>query len=98
MKKSKWLQIKSLVLVLLFGALIVFMVKRAGVRAEAAADDAVQSAAKLQTKVDREGYAIVALVALIGLLTFITWTALRTGKGEDKATPSTGESNSHSRR
>ena len=59
--------------------------------------DPVQGAVKLQDTVDREGYAVVAFIILMGLLVFVTWTALRAKKG-DEAMPSTQEADTHSRR
>src|SRR5262249_3925788 len=98
MKKSTGLQIKSLVLVVLLVTLAVFVYRRERATLKVDVQDTAQGAVRLQERVDREGYAVVGFIILMGLLAFITWTALRAGKGKDEAVPSTGESNSQSRR
>ena len=98
MKKSTGLQIKSLVLVALLVTLAVLVYRRESATLKVDVNDTAQGAVTQQARVDREGYAVVGFIILMGLLAFITWTALRAGKGEEKAMPSTGESNSHTRR
>ena len=98
MKNSTPLKIVPFILLAFLVILTLMAFKRVGDSAEEAGHDAAQAVARLEQRVDREGYAVVAFVVLMGLLTFITWTALRADKGKDQAPPSTGDSNSHTHR
>jgi hypothetical protein len=60
--------------------------------AEEAEDDAVRAVVKLEGAVDRDDCAAVAILALMALFAFVTWTALRANGGEDKAMPPVRES------
>jgi hypothetical protein len=93
MKKSTRLIIGPIAMVALLAILALCVAKREGASVEEATRDTVHSVAKFQ-QTDREGYAVVGFVVLIALVAFVTWTAFRADKGEDKVVPPTGESNS----
>jgi hypothetical protein len=86
------LKIGPVALLVLLALLTVLVVKRANLTAEEAQDDTVRTVVKLKDLVVRHEYTAVALLALMALLAFVTWTALRGNEGQDKATPPGGES------
>jgi hypothetical protein len=93
MKKVTRLKIGPVALLVLLALLTLLVVKRKNLTAEEAEDDAVRPVVTLTERVDRDDFAAVALLAVIALFAFVTWTAVRSKKGEDEATPPARESN-----
>jgi len=90
------LKITPIALLVLLGLLTLIAVKRRHLTAQQAEDDVVQTAVDLEARVDRDDYAVVALLALIALFAFLMWTALRAKEGEDAAMPPARESSASS--
>jgi hypothetical protein len=86
------LKIGPVALLVLLALLTLLAVQRRGLTAEEAEDEAVGAVVKMKHRVVRYEYATVAFLALMALLAFVTWTALRANEGEDKATPPARES------
>jgi hypothetical protein len=89
---KKRLKIRAVALLVVLALLTLLVVKRESLTAEEAQDDAVRTVVKLKDLVVRHEYAVVAFLILMALFAFVTWTGLRANEGEDKATPSAGES------
>ena len=79
------------VLVLL-ALLTLLVVKRQHLTAEEAVDDAALVGVKLEERAFRDVFGQVACIALVALLGFVMWTALRAKEGEEKAVPPARES------
>jgi hypothetical protein len=80
---------------LLLALLTVLVVKRGGVTAEEAQDEAVRTAVKLGDSVIHHEYPMItflAFLALMAFFAFVIWTALRAHEGEDEAIPPAKES------
>jgi hypothetical protein len=92
MNKLTRLKIGSVVLLVVLALLTLLVVKRKGLTAEQAEDDAVQTVVKVEDTVVRDEYVAVAFLALLALFGFVTWTALRANPGEDRATTPARES------
>jgi hypothetical protein len=92
MTKGTRLKIGPFAVLVLLALLTLLAVKRKHLTAEEAADDAVRAGVQLEDKVLRDGHGAVAFLALMALLAFVTWVALRANEGEDKAMPPAGES------
>jgi hypothetical protein len=89
MKKST---LRLVILLVLLALLTFLVVKRKDLTAEEAEDDAVRAVVKLEDTVVRDDVAAVAVLALVALFAFVTWTALRANDGEDKVRPPARES------
>jgi hypothetical protein len=94
MKKVTRLKIGPVALLVLLALLTLLVVKRKHLTAEEAVDDAVRPVVKLEERVIRDERGAVAFLALMALLAFVTWTALRANEGEDKAMPPAGRGDS----
>ena len=92
MKKETRLKIGPVALLLLLALLTLLVVKRKHLTAEEAVDDAARPVVKLADTAIRHERAAVAFLALMALFAFVTWTALRANKEEDKAMPPDRES------
>jgi hypothetical protein len=90
MKKVTERGIGAVALLVLLTLLAVLAAKRRHLTAEEATDQTVRAAVNVQNTVLHDKYALVALVAVITLFAFVTWTALRANPGEDQAMPPAG--------
>jgi hypothetical protein len=96
MKKVTRLKMGPVALLLLLALLTLLVVKRKHLTAEESVDDAVRPVAKLADTVVRHERAAIALLALMALFAFVTWSSLRANEVEDKATPPAKEESSAS--
>ena len=92
MKKVTRLKIGPVALLVLLALLTFLVVHRHGLTAKEAEDEAVGAVVQLEDTAVRDRYVAVALLALVALFAFVTWTALRAKEGEDKTMPLAGES------
>jgi hypothetical protein len=92
MGKGTRLKIGPVAVLVLLALLTLLVVKRRHLTAEEAADDAARVGVKVGDTVVRDERAAVAVIVLVALFGFVTWTALRAKKGEDKAAPPARES------
>jgi hypothetical protein len=92
MGKGTRLRIGPVAVLVLLVLLTLLVVKRRHLTAEEAVDEAMRPAAKVGDAVVRDEYGQVAFLALVALLAFVMWAALRANQGEDKAVPPAGES------
>ena len=81
-----------LVLLVLLALLTLLAVKRRHVTTEEATDETVRAVVKIGFGGGLDSLAGVALLALIALFAFVTWTALRANEEEAKAMPPARES------
>jgi hypothetical protein len=66
-----------------------------GVTTEEAGDDSAQAGVRMEHTVVRNPELVVAFLALMALLAFVTWAAIRAKTGDEKATPPARESNAN---
>src|SRR5262245_18911246 len=92
MKTGTRLKIGPVALLVFLALLTLLVVKRQHLTTEEAQDDTVRTVVKLKDTVVRHERAAVAFLALMALFAFVTWTALRANKEEDKAMPPDRES------
>ena len=92
MKKVTRLKIGPVALLVLLALLTLLVVKRKYLTADEAEKATVRAVVKLEDKVVRDDYAVVAFLALMALFAFVTWTALHASKEEAKAMPPARES------
>ena len=94
MKKVTQRRIGPVVLLVLLALLTLLAVKRRHLTTEEATDETVRAVVKVENTVLHDNYAIVALLALITLFAFVTWTAVRANQREDQALPPAGRGDS----
>jgi hypothetical protein len=94
MKNVTQLKIGLVALLVLLALLTLLVVKRKHLTPEEAADDAGRTVVKAENTVVRDRYALVAVLALMALFVFVTWTAARANQGEDEAMPPAGSGDS----
>jgi hypothetical protein len=94
MKKVTERRTGLVALLVLLALLTVLAVKRRHLTTEEATDDTVRVVVKVQNTILHDKYALLAVLALITLFVFVTWTALRANQGEDQAMPPAGRGDS----
>jgi hypothetical protein len=94
MKKVTKLTIGPLALLVLLAMLTLLVVKRKHITVEEAADYAGRAVVQAENTLRRDKYALVAVLALMSLLVFVTWTAVRADQREDEAMPPAGRGDS----
>jgi hypothetical protein len=95
MKQMTRLKYGPAVVLVLLALLALLVLHRKGLTAEEAkgltAEEAVGAVVKVEDTARRDRHVGVALVGLVALFAFVTWTALRANEGEDQAMPPAGE-------
>jgi hypothetical protein len=83
-----------LVVVLVFLVLLTYLAvhRHRLLTQKEAEDEAVGSAVTLKDMATHDGYAVVAVLALVALFGFVMWAVLHANQGEDKAMPPAKES------
>jgi uncharacterized membrane protein len=91
MKRLTRLKVGPVAVLLLLALLTYLAVHRRVLTTEEAEGEAVGAVVTLEDTVDRDKYVAVSIVALVALLGFVAWTALRAKEGADKELPRAGE-------
>jgi len=86
MNKAMRLKIGPVAVLVLLALLTILAVHRKGLTAAEAETEAVGTVVKVEDMAVRDEFATVAFLALLALFAFVTWTALRTNKAEDRLT------------